>query len=89
MSDRKVPVYVHADGADVMIQRLPEAEVLLLIEIRRVRPIYGRRGHLKRVVMIARLTGLIHLERDGLCFRQRLPNVGRRVFALVGTPGTS
>jgi len=88
MSERKIPVYVQIDGKDRMIDALDETQALELIALHRLQPTYGRRQHLKAVHVVERLTGLIHLERDGYCFTQHLPNVGRKVFALVGTPGS-
>ena len=83
-----IPVYVKLQGRDYMISTLDEAEALKLIALHRLKPTYGRRKHLKAVHIVERLTGLIHLERTGYCFVQHLPNVGRKVFALVGTPGS-
>ena len=85
---RMIPVYVMVEGRAVMIPPVSEDEAERWIEMRRLRPIYGRRGHLKRLIVVERLTGLIHLGRDGYCKTQHLPNVARKVFALVGTPGS-
>lgn len=84
----KIPVYIRIDCKAHMIQRIPVDEAEELVTMRRLKPIRGRRGHLKACVVIERLTGLIHLVRDGYCFTQRLPNVGQKVFALIGTPGS-
>lgn len=88
MSERKIPVYVQIDGKDHMIDALDESEALKLVAIHRLQPTYGRRQHLKAVHVVERLTGLIHLERTGYCFVQHLPDVGGKVYALVGTPGS-
>jgi len=88
MSERKIPVYVQIGGKDHMIDALDETQALELIALHRLQPTYGRRRHLKAVHVVARLTGLIHLERTGYCFVQHLPDVGGKVYALVGTPGS-
>lgn len=83
----KIPVYIRFDGKAQMIQRIPADEAEELVTMRRLKPVRGRRGHLKACVVIERLTGLIHLERTGYCRVQYLPEVAGKLFALVGTPG--
>jgi hypothetical protein len=82
----KVPVYICIEGKAQMIQRLPSDEAEKLVTLRRLKPVRGRRGHLKACVVIERLTGLIHLERTGYCITQDLPT--GPVYALVGARGS-
>lgn len=82
----KVPVYIRIEGRAQMIQRLPVEKAEELVAMRRLKPIRGRRGHLKACVVIERLTGLIHLERTGYCIIQDLST--GPVYALVGVRGS-
>lgn len=82
----RIPVYVRIKGRAQMIQSLTEDDAAAMVSARRLRPIYGRRGHLKACLVIERLTGLIHLERTGYCRMQKL-SCGQ-IYTLLGTPGS-
>ena len=82
----KIPVYLRINGKAQMIQRQPVDEAEKLVTLRCLKPVRGRRGHLKACVVIERLTGLIHLERTGYCITQDLST--GPVYALVGVRGS-
>lgn len=74
---RRIPVYATSDGATRMVDAVTPEQAVKLVDQRKAVAKYGRRGHLKAIYLSVRLTGLIHLERDGLCIKQTLGSVLR------------